>query len=541
MTLVLCPYAVVQIANASLSLCLTAAAMPKGHSTPRNLPTLTLLPFCLALNLWFLAASLEASAMEPWAKIFFSKWEHSFAIFAPFFFLLFSLAFTHPKRRLSWWAVALLGAFPALSTALVWAEPIHGLLWAGFIPGPYMSNSLIYLYGPLASWILLYDFSYGFFSAILFVETASRSVGRFRLQCLYVICALGIVILSLIAETALPSPFPGLDLKPLGFFPANVILLVLLLRHGFLDVARVARDWVIEQMRDLYLVITERDEVLDANPAARDFFGMDKDEGAKAFVFPELWREAFIAFESGSSSRVIAMAEPQRGRPERHWYELRYEPLGGGNLNQGVRSVLVRDVTDLVQKEERLREAFSQLDRRYGESRAQEAALRELALKDHLTGLYNRQYLADNLNGMFADALASGKPLSVAMLDIDFFKDINDRFGHVAGDAILRDLGRFVLRDVRSSDVSARYGGEEFLIVLPGMRGADAARKVSQMLEDFKRKEFFFASGSTFVSFSAGVSELTPDCPSPERLIQEADEALYYSKRNGRSRVSVYK
>jgi diguanylate cyclase (GGDEF)-like protein len=307
-------------------------------------------------------------------------------------------------------------------------------------------------------------------------------------------------------------------------------------------VARVARDWVIEQMRDLYLVLTERDEVLDANPAARKFFNMDKDDGKQAFTFPELWREAFIAFDSGPSSRVISLSEPERGMPDKRWYELRYEPLSkGGSVNQGVRSVLVRDVTALVEKEERLREAFSQLDRRYVESRAHEAALRELAMRDHLTGLFNRQYLAENLKGAFADALASGRPLSLAMLDIDFFKDINDRFGHVAGDVILRDLGQFILRDVRATDVPVRYGGEEFLIVLPGMQAADAVRKINQMLEDFRQKEFFFKAGSTFVSFSAGVSELSLDCPGPERLIQEADEALYRSKRDGRSRVTLHK
>ena len=161
----------------------------------------------------------------------------------------------------------------------------------------------------------------------------------------------------------------------------------------------------------------------------------------------------------------------------------------------------------------------------------------ESALRDGLTKVFNKKYFTDYLEKEFAFAARHGGPLALIFLDIDFFKKINDNYGHLAGDYVLKYLAQTVKSKIRREDCFARYGGEEFSIVLPEIDGGNSkpfAEKIRQMVE---RTEFKFENTRIPVSISMGVSTLDPELVDAASLIKRADERLYEAKASGRNRV----
>jgi diguanylate cyclase (GGDEF)-like protein len=164
--------------------------------------------------------------------------------------------------------------------------------------------------------------------------------------------------------------------------------------------------------------------------------------------------------------------------------------------------------------------------------------LRELADRDGLTGVATRRKSTAGLEDLIALADRFGQPLSIALIDLDHFKELNDQLGHAAGDAALRRIGAMLTTAFRGEDVIGRWGGEEFVVGTYGMVGADGIRRVTEVLESFRAEQFTGRDGrSARVSFSAGVAEFPRDGRDLTDLYRAADEALYRAKAEGRNRV----
>jgi diguanylate cyclase (GGDEF)-like protein len=160
-----------------------------------------------------------------------------------------------------------------------------------------------------------------------------------------------------------------------------------------------------------------------------------------------------------------------------------------------------------------------------------------LSTMDGLTGVHNRRYLLDNLDREISRAQRYRRDLSLIMVDLDHFKRINDIFGHLAGDYVLRQLTSVLKANIRLEDVLARYGGEEFVVILPEVdrEGALAcAEKLRELTESF---EFVFEEARLPVTISAGVAICSPQTANGADLIRLADERLYEAKNRGRNRV----
>jgi len=169
-----------------------------------------------------------------------------------------------------------------------------------------------------------------------------------------------------------------------------------------------------------------------------------------------------------------------------------------------------------------------------------EASL-EMAVTDQLTGLYNRRYLASHLSAMFDRAFWTGRSLSIMILDLDHFKQVNDTYGHDVGDKVLQEFAERIQNSVRGIDLACRYGGEEFLIAMP-----DTDRAFSEIVAERLRQEVaahkLVVNGGrdelqVTVSIGIASTESGPEDDTAQKLIKRADEALYQAKETGRNQV----
>jgi len=223
-----------------------------------------------------------------------------------------------------------------------------------------------------------------------------------------------------------------------------------------------------------------------------------------------------VVMLTGSGTEEIAVQALQEGA------------VGYLSKNNLSREKLVNDIDVALDKWTRLRQA-----------RADREELERLANFDPLTGLYNRQAILGKLHELINRAKRYKEDFSLSMLDIDHFKKVNDRYGHLTGDEVLEKIAALIRRNIRDTDIAGRYGGEEFIIILPQADLSSAmvvAERIRNIIENAEMKE---SAGNVFaITVSQGLSswEQGEDVHS---LISRADEALYKAKENGRNRVEI--
>nr|WP_295108796.1 PleD family two-component system response regulator [uncultured Caulobacter sp.] len=163
----------------------------------------------------------------------------------------------------------------------------------------------------------------------------------------------------------------------------------------------------------------------------------------------------------------------------------------------------------------------------------------ELAVTDQLTGLHNRRYMTGQLDSLVKRATMGGEPVSALLIDIDFFKKINDTFGHDIGDEVLREFALRLASNVRAIDLPCRFGGEEFVVVMPDTQLAYALRIAERIRNNVAGSPFKVAHGQELltVTISVGVSATTGQGDTPEALLKRADEGVYQAKASGRNAV----
>ncbi len=165
----------------------------------------------------------------------------------------------------------------------------------------------------------------------------------------------------------------------------------------------------------------------------------------------------------------------------------------------------------------------------------------ELAVTDHLTGLHNRRYMQSQLEALMVRARAGGEPVATLLIDIDHFKDINDRFGHEVGDEVLREFAERLASSVRAIDLPVRHGGEEFVVVMPDTTLEDAQRIAERICMHVAGSPFRVLDGEELLSVTISIGVAVSLGPEDElrALLKRADQALYDAKSGGRNRVII--
>lgn len=165
--------------------------------------------------------------------------------------------------------------------------------------------------------------------------------------------------------------------------------------------------------------------------------------------------------------------------------------------------------------------------------------LRERTIKDPLTKLYNRRYIEDTLRRDFLKSKRYDTPLTCIMIDIDDFKLINDNYGHLIGDKVLKDLSKLLIRSSRKSDLCGRYGGEEFIIVVQ-QDEENAFLFAEKLIKKIRELNFTYKNVQLNLTVSIGIASYNSNLANPDELIKNADDALYKTKKQGKNNIIIY-
>lgn len=168
---------------------------------------------------------------------------------------------------------------------------------------------------------------------------------------------------------------------------------------------------------------------------------------------------------------------------------------------------------------------------------AYEQKLLEMNTRDPLTGVFNRRFMFCRLKEEIERFKRYGRSFSVIIQDIDFFKSINDTYGHICGDFVLKKFAQLNMERLRSIDLYTRYGGEEFCCILPETDLQSAQKLAENLRRIIEEYVFVFETSELRISMSQGVAEVTPDMTTAEELLKCADECLYQAKKNGRNKI----
>ncbi|MDE2439981.1 MAG: GGDEF domain-containing protein, partial [Betaproteobacteria bacterium] len=244
----------------------------------------------------------------------------------------------------------------------------------------------------------------------------------------------------------------------------------------------------------------------------------------------------------GDMSAISAMAEIEQ--PHKDGHIIYAEVVGSFLLDaEGKPYALLgisRDISERRKAERKLREANDTLRQQLEEIEKLQVALKEQAIRDSLTGCFNRRYLDETLERELSRSRREGYPLSLVILDLDHFKQINDTYGHLAGDRALTELAETLRADVRHEDVLCRYGGEEFVILMPRMPLAKAVERAESWRHKIEDIRVSFGNFKLSFTASAGVAAYPDHGKMPDELTHAADTALYIAKNSGRNRVVEY-
>ncbi|MBP7342154.1 MAG: diguanylate cyclase [Smithellaceae bacterium] len=477
--------------------------------------------------------ALEQVTTTPAGTIFFAKFSYWFLTAIPVVWFVFALRYAGQDDPLPFPRILLLFALPLLSDILVATNEWHGLIWSRT---DYVSiGPLLTLRVEHGFWFYiaaLYNYALMLGGAWIIFRAFLRSSGVYRRQASWILAG---VLFPLIGNIVyLFKLFPGLvkDYTCFGLFFSMICFYIGTFRYRLLELLPIARAIIIEQMREGVIIIDSDATILDLNPQAQKIVAPKQPLAGRPFadvasLCPDLYRVCTEMMERRKAGEKSGPDGPpgielSDGETQRY-FDVECLPIIRNHGSVG-ELITLHDSTDRVMLLRRIE---------------------QLAQTDELTGLYNRRYFLEYLKCEIERSKRYGKALSIGILDIDFFKRVNDAYGHPAGDAVLARFGEILAASLRESDVVARLGGEEFGVLMPETSARAAYSVCCRLRERIEQQVTLplVAEEGKIISFtvSIGVAGTEGSHVLDVRdLFEKADKALYRSKNEGRNRVTLW-
>ncbi len=468
--------------------------------------------------LWALAGVGELVAETLEAKLIWANVQYiSIALF-PVAWLTLALDHTGRRAWLTRARVMALCVIPLTTQVILWTDSYHHLMRATV----WLETSGAYpvvgrTFGP---WFWVHcTYSY----ALMGLAVTIIAAAAITTPCFYRRQPLALLVGSLIPLAVnvvfvfFPEIAPGFDYTPAAISLGGVIIAWSMFQIHVFSLGPVARHTLVENMPDGVLVLDQDDRVIDLNRSAQELIGrpVSSTLARPISLSWEPWSEIAVPQAANTGQAELQLGS---GGGRRH-YEVKWSPLIRHRRPAG-RVVVLRDVTERVLMEENLRHQ---------------------TLTDGLTGLPNRALFMARLEDAIRLARRhEGAVFAVMILDLDWFKLINDTIGHLAGDALLRSVAVKLKDCIREVDTVARMGGDEFMILLNSITSARDVLPILDRIQEELRSPVYFKQHEMAAACSMGVVMWNPSYDDPESLLRAADAAMYQAKEGGRGCYRIF-
>ncbi len=499
----------------SVILLLLAAYSLRHVTKPQGLPFFLVV---LAFFEWTLCYILELSATSLELKILWANLQFIGIGGAPILWFITTLKLTghqsSPKQGL-----AIISIVPIVNLLFAFSNGAHGLFRAD--PALIEKGRLILLhadYGIWYQWIFM-PYQYILYGAALLVllYAYERAKKPYKKQYLALIAAAVIPMLGSSLYILAVPPFEDLNPTSFLFGLSSIVFAKAIFSYKIFDIIPVARETVVENMKDAVLVFDISSRLIDYNPAAQRLLDEIENNSiglvAKELFIKEPKLIEQVVSEVGENEVDLSIKRDESGK-QRHYRS----SLSILTCPKGERLGKTLTISDITTQIELLRR------------------MEWLATTDELTALNNRRSFFQHATMEMERARRYGRPISFILMDLDHFKRINDSYGHAAGDSVLRETAQRIRDSIRDTDIAGRYGGEEFAVCLPESN-QETAEKLAERLRSIiaakkmkhEQKEFSITASFGII----GRDEI--DEETVEELFAKADRALYMAKEKGRN------
>ena len=472
-----------------------------------------------AMAVWTLSYALELASPTLEGKIFWAKMKYFGSTTGPVLWLVFSLYYTNHKDRLTMPLKILLGFFILFTVGVVFTNDFHHWYWTKIflLPGfPETQSEHGFYFWVYAAGIYLLILA----SVLIYINYYRTVPVYFRRQSILLVLGtflpLGIRILE---DFVGWDPFPKVDNIILFLLISALFYAVALFRFSALEIVPIAHSSVVQNINSGIIVLDALGRVVELNPFVQKLLGAE----SRTFIGKPLNEILNDGPKINYSPHMLIQVEEEvsfvrNGASE--YFIVQIAPIRDERKN------LIGHVISLVDITER----------KYAEME-----LERLARTDMLTAITNRRHFFELAESQFALAQRYDHQLAIMMLDVDHFKSINDRYGHLAGDSVLQSVAQKCQSHMRNTDIFARYGGEEFIGLLPEQTEAGAVELAERIRRMLEQAEVKYEAQSLKVTASFGLALIQKESGlTLEQMIDRADQALYQSKRAGRNCITVW-
>lgn len=531
-------FAAILLINAAAAF-LIAILLIRRPTAP-GLRSLTMM-LCM-LGVWSFGYAMITLVPALEAKRFWLRFENIGILSVPVIWFVFTIQYTRLDRWLNKLTGSLLFLIPVISLVMLFSDRWFHIYYSSIRPFSEHGGPLVIGRGPWYLVTLVNSYLFNLMGMGLLVWRAIQFRDLYRRQMYALIGAVLIPILVNVFYQLAPRIIPAfslrIDLTPITFTLTAALLAFGVFGLRIFDLMPIARYTVMEHIPEMVFVVDAHNRVLDANSVAQKMLDKSLDEiiGQDPIEVFRQWPELINRFlRSDETHEEIQIP----GTPPRtveliisHLYN-RFNKLEG-------RVIVAHDVTEHKWLENDLKFANQTLKTHLAEIEQLRAKLQEQAIRDPLTNVYNRRYMAEFLDQEIARAARENYPVSIAIMDMDHFKQFNDNYGHRCGDTVLQAFANFLVEHTRKSDVVCRYGGEEFVIVMPNAPLEASYDRVESWRQDFSESAILYDEFKFSTTFSAGIAVFPEHGLTGDAILQAADKALYQSKNSGRNRVTRF-
>ncbi len=484
----------------------------------------------LLVAIWNVMDATDILLMGLNSKVILFGIKMSIIVYIPAFWLMTIMELTD-RRSFTNRRNILLIIFPAI-TSIVILTALNGNWYAnGFFLKPAGKYDVLGFNKGFWLWINAgYNYFVNFMSIALLINAAfSKQYARKKQA--------GIMLFSMLFPVATDILYVGnvniynnLDVTSISFCSSLIISIYGIYKYKLLDIVLVARERAFEDMDDVMIVLDDSKNIVDMNRKAVNIFNINICDVIGRPISELITQVKNYDFEELKDTTLKMRFNYGTEEGTSNYHGSISKIKGNGNYTIGY-LILLYDTTELTITQNKLKQANNEL-------RELNEKLYEESIKDELTKVYNKRHITMLLKKEMEEAKKYSNPFTIAIIDIDYFKQFNDKYGHLIGDKVLEKVAELVSTELECNGKTGRFGGEEFLILMQNTDLETGYEICERIRSKISKCEFEYECMP--ITISAGITELRDD-DNMNTLIKRADDCLYSAKGNGRNRIEATK